>query len=171
MHIFSPGWYLLYTRPKQEKKVIQQLADLNIQHFLPTLKRLRQWHDRKKIIHEPLFPSYAFVYLNNVREYLAGQDISGVVSYVRFGKEPARIDDKVIANIHLIINECEDVDVLFDYFDEGQQLVINKGPLAGLSCEMIQYRGKSKALVRVELLKRSIVADIPTIYLAATTIF
>jgi transcriptional antiterminator RfaH len=52
------GWYLLYTKPRHEKKVSAALTEASVNSYLPTAKKLRTWCDRKKYIDEPLFPSY-----------------------------------------------------------------------------------------------------------------
>jgi hypothetical protein len=35
MNNFRSGWYLIYTKPRHEKKVHEWLSDLNIYPFLP----------------------------------------------------------------------------------------------------------------------------------------
>jgi hypothetical protein len=42
------AWYALYTKPRHEKKVYEQLLEKNIETFLPMVKTLRQWKDRRK---------------------------------------------------------------------------------------------------------------------------
>jgi hypothetical protein len=49
MNTFRIGWYLIYTRPQHEKKVYSQLSTLKIDSFLPLTRKLRIWHDRKKL--------------------------------------------------------------------------------------------------------------------------
>lgn len=165
MNTFSCGWYLIYTKPRQEKKVVEQLTSKEIPCFLPMMRTSRQWNDRKKIQLVPLFPSYIFIYISNAMEYFAGQDTDGVVNYVRFGKTAVQVCEKVINNIRLIVDECEEIDVSTEYFKKGQQLLIQEGALTGLSCEMVQYKGKDKALVRVDLLQRSLLINVQSAWL------
>ena len=72
MSQFKVGWYLIYTKPHHEKKVYTRLLERNINAFLPLTKRLRSWNDRKKYIDEPLFPSYVFIYLNDMLRMQSG---------------------------------------------------------------------------------------------------
>jgi transcription antitermination factor NusG len=159
------GWYIIYTHPRKEKKVADELFDRNITHFLPLIKSSRKWHDRKKIIYTPAFPSYIFVYLNKPAEYREILEIEGVTCYVKFGKVPAIVKQDVIDQISLVING-DNVIVSSDYFETGEKLVIHDGPLAGLHCEMIKSDDKDKILVRVNLLNRSILVDVPFVYLS-----
>src|SRR6201987_931828 len=84
MNPFNAGWYLIYTRPQQEKKVALQCSQFQIQHFLPTVKSVRQWHDRKKVVEAPLFPSYLFVYPKDRFEYYQVIDMDGSCHYIKF---------------------------------------------------------------------------------------
>src|SRR5262249_31812031 len=55
-------WYAIQTIPNHEKKVGQQLGLDGLDVFVPTLMRESRWTDRTKVIEEPIFPGYAFLY-------------------------------------------------------------------------------------------------------------
>ena len=55
-------WYACYTRSRHEKRVAERLRQRGHTVFLPLVERVRQWHDRKKRVPWPLFPSYVFLY-------------------------------------------------------------------------------------------------------------
>lgn len=157
---FNAGWYLIYTKPRHEKKVSTQLFESDINNFLPTRKALRNWHDRKKYVDEPLFPSYVFIYLDCIQHFYKGLDIDGALCYVKSGKEIARVSQTVIDNIQLVSREVNDFEISGTHFLPGRHLVISKGPLTGLSCEVIQYNNKNKLLVRVDLLQRHLLLTV-----------
>jgi transcriptional antiterminator RfaH len=160
MKDFYSGWYLIYTKPRHEKKLQSRLMEINIDTFLPTKKTLRTWHDRKKYIDEPLFPSYVFIYLNDMQNYYDGIDAEGALYYVRTGKEVARVNESVVNNIRLVVDQAKELEVSDDRFQPGRRLVITKGALAGLSCEVVRYNSKQKLLVRVELLGRNLLLSL-----------
>ena len=56
------NWYVLYTKPKWEKKVAEQLQAMGIDCYCPLVMKERQWSDRKKKVEMPLFNSYVFVH-------------------------------------------------------------------------------------------------------------
>ncbi|MBN9381676.1 MAG: UpxY family transcription antiterminator [Chitinophagaceae bacterium] len=161
MNEFKDGWYLIYTRPRHEKKVYHHLAGKNINSFLPTRKVLRTWHDRKKYIDEPLFPSYVFIYINDVRNYYEGMEAEGALYYVRDGKKIARVGDNIVDSIKLVSENAKELEVSELRFQPGRRLVISQGSLTGLECEVVQINNKHKLLVRVELLQRSILVTLP----------
>jgi transcriptional antiterminator RfaH len=165
MNNFYAGWYLLYTMPRHEKKVHSHLMDRKIDSFLPTTKRLRTWHDRKKYVDEPLFPSYVFIYLKDMQSYYRGIEADGSLYYVRTGKEIARVNDSIVNSIRLLVDKSNDIEVSTTHFQPGQQLMIRQGPLTGLSCEMVQSNGDRKVLVRVLLLQRNLLVVLPPEYL------
>lgn len=162
MENFKAGWYVVYTKPKHEKKVAERLEEYGINYFLPLMRTLRTWHDRKKYIFLPLFPSYIFVYLNNKSDYFGGLNIESVWYYVKSGKEAARVPDKIISDLQMLIAGAYDIEVTFDHFQPGCQLAISKGPLSGLSCELVEHKGQKGFLVRVNLLQRSILVSLPS---------
>jgi transcriptional antiterminator RfaH len=165
MNNFRNGWYLIYTKPRHEKKVHTRLTEVNIKSFLPTKKVLRTWHDRRKYVEEPLFPSYVFIYLNDMDNYYSGMDTEGSLSYVKIGREIARVSDSTVDNIKLLIDRGDEIEVSTTNFVAGQQLIIREGPLTGLSCEMVQSDRGRKILVRVQLLQRNLLVVMPPEYL------
>jgi len=165
MKHFNDGWYVIYTRPRHEKKICDQLRDKEIEFFFPLTRKLKTWSDRKKYIDVPLFPSYIFIYLNDINTFLKVLEIDGVVSYIRMGKEIVRVSDKVIDDLKLVLNNDEDILVSERQFQPGQKMIIQHGPLIGLNCEIVKYLGEYRALVRVSILERSIILSLLPDYL------
>jgi transcriptional antiterminator RfaH len=167
MKTFRTGWYLIYTKPQHERKVHSHLGALKIQSLLPLTRKLREWHDRKRIVEQPLFPSYIFVYLDDLQNYYAGIDTDGALHYVRMGKEIARVNESVIKNIKLLVGHDLDLEVTGESFQAGQRVVINKSPFTGLCGEIVQYCKKHTFLIKVDLLNRNILVKLPEEYLIA----
>ena len=59
------NWYVVYTKPKWEKKVAERLNAIGVIAYCPLITKERQWSDRKKIVHVPLFNSYIFVQIDD----------------------------------------------------------------------------------------------------------
>jgi len=64
-----PCWFAAYTRSRNEKKVAGELEEQHIEYYLPLIKTIRQWSDRKKKVEVPLINSYIFVRIIE-KEYL-----------------------------------------------------------------------------------------------------
>lgn len=158
---FRVGWYLIYTKPRHEKKVHARLTELAVNSFLPIRKTLRTWHDRRKVIDEPLFPSYVFIYLNDMQHYYNGMEVEGALYYVKIGKEMARVSDSVVNSIKIATQHEKDIEVSDTFFQPGHKLVISQGALSGLTCEVVENNNRQKLLVRVDLLQRNILLTLP----------
>ncbi len=59
------NWYVLYTKPRCEKKVEEELLSLGINAYCPTRSEVRLWSDRKKRIEIPLLPSMVLVNIDD----------------------------------------------------------------------------------------------------------
>ncbi len=81
-------WYVLYTKPRQEKKVADSLNAVGIEAYCPMVTVVKQWSDRKKKVQIPLINSYVFV---NIREHQreAVFKVSGIVRYLFWLGKPA----------------------------------------------------------------------------------
>ena len=104
---FDCGWYVLYVKPCWEKKVHESLKEISLESFLPQVKTIRQWSDRKKVIMKPLFPSYVFVYINSSLGFHKALSVNGAFSYIRFGKEYARVPEKEINQVKLLLTQVD----------------------------------------------------------------
>lgn len=135
------NWFVLYVRPKQEIKVAQQLASINIEAYAPCRKEIRQWSDRKKRIDVPLFTSYVFVKLSE-RERILVFDVPGVVRYLYWLGKPAIARDQEIETLKNWLEHDEVDDLVVSQFKPGDHITINRGILKGKEAQ-IEEIGKS----------------------------
>jgi transcription antitermination factor NusG len=73
----------VYTRPRWEKKIATLLDNRGIENYLPLNKVVKQWIDRKKIVHEPLFKGYIFIKIAD-KEKWDVKLIDGILNYVHW---------------------------------------------------------------------------------------
>jgi transcriptional antiterminator RfaH len=162
------GWVLLYTMPRHEKKIYSQLIKQNLTVFLPLYKRVSIWHDRKKEMETPLFPSYLFVWLESQHDFYKIYSEGGVISLVKFGNEIARVDERVVSALQQITDQMLSVTITEEVFKPGRIVKIISGPMKGIECEVVQYKSKDRIIVRVPILRRSVLATLPQEYLDTT---
>ena len=74
-------WYVLYTRPRSEKKAEKQLLSMGINAYCPTYSQIKIWSDRKKKVNTPLLPSMLLVKLDR-KEINKVFECSTVVRYM-----------------------------------------------------------------------------------------
>ena len=122
-------WFALYTRPKNEKKVTEQLVKLGIEVYCPLVTQVKQWSDRKNKVETPLISSYVFV---NVEEKERDKvfEAFGVVRYLFWLGKPAVIRDE---EIYLLKDSLKEVISTFEISEikPGDMMNISRGPFQG----------------------------------------
>lgn len=163
-------WHVLYVKHRHEKKVAQILQGKNIEVFLPLIKTIRIWSDRKKKIYSPLFMRYLFVKLITKKDFHYALSTEGVINYVKFGSTYARVRAKEISQIKQLLNmeDASEIKVENNLPSKGQKMKISYGMLHGLDCEVIQVNNKSKVVVRIKSFQYNITALVPSLYLSPT---
>jgi transcription antitermination factor NusG len=91
-------WFVLYTQPRNEKKVAERLEKLGITAYCPMTIQVRQWSDRKKKVEVPLLNSYVFVHLEEADRKLVFE-VPGIVRYLFWLGEPAIVRNEEIKTL------------------------------------------------------------------------
>ena len=78
--------------------------------YLPLIKTLRQWSDRKKKVEVPLIPSYIFVRVNS-REYHEVIKTPGAVAFVTFEGKAARISENQMDTLKSAVDNSLNIEV------------------------------------------------------------
>lgn len=165
LNILSPRWFAAYTKPRNEKKVYQRLVEAGYETFLPLQKRMKQWSDRKKLVEEPLLRSYIFVKVNE-KEYYEVLKIFGVVRYITFEGKGAPIPDSQIDMLKLLVGQQLEIETTEETLEPGQLVEVKIGSLSGLVGELIEHKGKSKVVVRLDHISHSLLVTLPKGYVA-----
>ena len=122
------NWYAVYTKPRFEKKIAETLSKKGFENYCPLNRVLRQWHDRKKVVLEPLFNSYIFVHTDENR-MIDIRRIPGVINFVYWLKKPAVISAGEIDLIRKFLNEYSDVTLEKIPIKINDNIRILRGPL------------------------------------------
>ena len=144
------NWYAVYTKPRSEKKVAQALSQSELITYCPLNKVIRQWSDRKKIVHEPLFPSYIFVRINE-KQFSEVKKHSGVVNFVYWLGKPAIIKDYEIDTIKRFLNEHDNVKVERNTFGINEQIRVTSGSLIDREGTIVDIKNSTIILALTSL--------------------
>lgn len=136
------NWYALYTKPRKEQKVAQQLEQLGFVIYLPLKTEIRQWSDRKKKVVTPLFTSYLFIQIEEAKRADVFI-IDGVLNYVFWLGKPAVIREK---EMNLMQNEIEkpNIEVQITALKPGEQVQLQQGVFKGQEAT-VEYISNQKA--------------------------
>lgn len=163
---FYKGWYALYVKSRTEKKVDKLLTQNLLEVYLPLVKKVKKWSDRKKVVHEPIFPSYLFVYLRDQKDFARALSVDGAYAFIRFGSEYARVREEEIQNIKTLLKgDFQNIETSSALPQIGEVKKIRYGLLQGLECEVIKVNNVNKILVRVDSIHMNITAVMPMAYL------
>jgi transcriptional antiterminator RfaH len=151
-------WYVLYTKPKNEKKVYEKLTLQGFECYCPCQRTLKQWSDRKKWVEEPIFKSYIFVKKPTSQENrISILQSPGVVRFLYWLGKEAEVKQTEIEAIQKFLGEFESVEVLS--FETGSILKIKDGALKGMDGE-VDYQTEKEVVLKIEKLGMSLVAKV-----------
>ncbi|KQO33272.1 antitermination protein NusG [Flavobacterium sp. Leaf82] len=120
------NWYVVYTKPKWEKKVAERLNEIGIECYCPLITQIKEWSDRKKKIEVPLFNSYVFVYLEDVDRNSVFQ-ISGLVRYLFWLGKPAIVREEEIHIIKTSLKAPNISDISVTSIQVGDRIKLETG--------------------------------------------
>lgn len=123
------NWYVVYTKPKWEKKVAEQLTKMGIECYCPLITQMRQWSDRKKKVVVPLFNSYVFVQIADSERNLVFQSV-GAVRYLFWLSKPAIVRDEEISAIRKWLDTPDVYDVSIGSIQVGDKITLDSGPFS-----------------------------------------
>lgn len=157
----SALWRVLYTKPRAEKRACEALEEKGCQLYLPVVKTLKQWSDRKKKIEEPLFKSYLFIY-GTLAQTLEAAQHPHIVTVVRFGTQPAVVRPDEIAAIRLAVADEKAVTVVAGKLQVGQQVRVVQGALRNREGILTEFRGTKRIAIEIESLGCSLLIELPS---------
>jgi transcription antitermination factor NusG len=152
------AWYALVVKPNHEKAVFEHLKGSGIEVSLPLYRTRRRWSDRVKEVTLPLFPGYVFCrfsYGSRVRILR----VPGVRSAVCAGSEPVQIPAREIEAIEAVVRSGLPVKP-WPFLKIGQKILVSSGPLRGVEGILVEFRKTWQVIVSVELLHRSVAAEV-----------
>jgi transcription antitermination factor NusG len=157
----EPKWYVVYTRPKSERKVASSITDMGIESYLPMHKVIRQWSDRNKKMEVPLFTSYVFVKVDDARRSSLFS-ITELVKFISIDGKPVVIRENEILTIRKVLSgDFDDISTEEYFLQEGMKVRITCGQFAGLEGMVVERRNKPRLVIRIEGLMRAFSFLIP----------
>lgn len=120
------NWYVLYTKPKWEKRVAEQLNKIGINCYCPIITKIQQWSDRKKKVQVPLFNNYVFVKLEDKDRNYVFQS-PGVIRYLYWLGKHAIVKEYEIETIKKYLKSESAFDITVE-FNLNHKIKFNSGP-------------------------------------------
>jgi len=154
------SWYAVHTRARHESAVAHRLRERGVTTFLPTVKEVHRWNDRRKTITLPLFNCYVFVRLipnNQERQRVLRTDsVLGLVGAQGVGTP---IPNEQIEAVRMLV-EHELPSCSHPFLKAGQRVRIRGGALEGLEGIFLSHLGERKLIISIEAMQRSLAIQV-----------
>jgi len=148
-------WYLVHSKPRQERLAMENLERQGYQCYLPTLPTEKISRGVLTFADEALFPRYLFIRLGNDLSAKGWGPIrytTGVSRLVSFGAEPARIDDGLMTQLQASESSFKERPVRL--FEVGERVRIAVGPFSGIEGVFQIAEGDKRVMVLIELMSK-----------------
>ncbi len=152
-------WFAFYTRSRAEKKVNALLIEHEFETFLPLIKTLRAWSDRKKKVEIPLIPSYIFV-KTTIKDYYKVLMNPNVLKVIKIDDKPVPVPESDINNLKILLNVNGDIKTSNKNFSKGEIIELTEGQFKGYKGEVLRKKGKTNLVVFVSALKTTFSLEI-----------
>jgi transcription termination/antitermination protein NusG len=158
--VAEPQWYAIHTRSRHEKLVVNQLGRCGFKTFLPLIREVHRWSDRRKVVQLPLFSCYAFVHMQLLPEpwYQVTQS-NGVLRLVGVRGQGSPIPENQIESLRALLSSDVPYE-LCPFLTIGQRVRIRGGALDGIEGLLTARNGDRTLVISVQPIQRSIAVRI-----------
>jgi transcription antitermination factor NusG len=153
-------WYALHTRARHEKVVEDRLREQGMKTYLPTVREVHRWSDRKKIVDVPLFSCYVFV-----RCALSPEDrtrvyrVESALGFVGIRGVGMPIPDEQIESVRTLLSQptpCRS----HPFLKVGQKVRVCGGALDGVEGVFLSENGDHSLVISIDAIQRSLAVRI-----------
>ncbi len=152
------NWYALYTAPRHEKRVADQIQQQGVACFLPLYRSVRRWKDRRKEVALVLFPGYVFVRMA-LQHRLRVLQLTGAVRLVTFNGQPVSLPDAEIESLQSHLSVSGNLEP-HPYLSVGRRVRVRSGPLKGLKGIILRTKDRCRIVVSIDLIMRSVAIEV-----------
>jgi transcriptional antiterminator RfaH len=145
-------WYLLYTKPRQEKLALQHLQNQAYEAYLPLVQVEKVRRGVRGLVEEALFPRYLFVKLDEAgsQSWAPIRSTVGVSQLVKFGSRFAQVGQDLVT----WVQDHAKLVKLAPEFKQGDVVTIAEGPFRGMDVIFKTYDGEKRAILLLNLLTK-----------------
>jgi len=150
------SWFAVHTRPRHEKVVAHEARESGITTFLPLVRQVRQWSDRRKVVESPLFGCYVFVKIvPGHSQRLQVLKINGALGFVGTAGMGIPIPEEQINAVRILLEKGLPL-CTHPFLKIGQRVRIRSGALRGVEGILHSRDGERTLVISVDALQRSL---------------
>ena len=153
-------WFALQTHARHEKIVEQRLRDRGIPTFLPIVRAVHRWSDRRKTVELPVFSCYVFAKLEpNRDERLRILVVEGVLRFVGACGQGIPIPEEQLDAVRKLMQN-ELTPRPYPFLKAGQRVRLRGGALDGVEGILVSQNADRTLVVSVDAIQRSMAVRI-----------
>lgn len=153
----TPIWFAAHTKPRCEKKLLRWCQREELKCQLPTYASVRKYRGKEVTFHKPLFPGYVFLKTSRLRRSDVKQ--SDYVANLLEPPDQAEFEAQLV-DILTALETMEDI-WLVPNIGPGTQVLIRRGPLAGIEAWVESRHGSGTALLRLDFIGQAAAVKLP----------
>jgi len=152
----DPFWYVLYVKPRCEKKMAGYCEVHGVEYDLPLREETKIYQRRKVTVYKPVFPGYVFLRFPQEHKLTVLKSnmvvrILPIDNQEQFCKELQQIRQA------LAIDPTLDASAAFQ---SGRRVLIKSGPFQGVEGIVQVIKGKTKVVLNVDIIGRAIAVEV-----------
>jgi transcription antitermination factor NusG len=156
-------WWVLHTKPRQEKALARQLLEHRVPFYLPLIAKRLRVRNRHLTSHVPLFGGYLFL-LADREQRVAALTTNRIVHTLPVPSQPNLWRD--LRQIYNLIATGAPI-TAEDRLAPGDPVEITSGPLAGLKGKILRTASGRRFVVEVDFIQRGASVLLEDHYLVA----
>ena len=159
---FGPAeqWFAVATKPRHEKRVAAELQERGFDAYVPVVKEIHKWSDRRKTVDVPLFSCYAFVRVSPTPEHrVRVLRVNGVLQFVGTTSQGTPISESEIEQLRIVIDNDMPI-TQWGYLKVGQKVRVLGGALDGVEGILTDCEGDRRLVMSVGAIQRSLCVDL-----------
>jgi transcription antitermination factor NusG len=154
------AWYAVQTSYRCEQRVALGLASKGFTTYLPLLREVHLWKDRRKVVDVPAFGGYLFVhYEPSLRNRVKVLETTGTVRLLGGNHDPSPVSDREIEDVRRTLGsgmQCDRCDPL----TPGTLVRVKRGALAGVQGRLARIKNSLRLVITISVFSQAISAEL-----------
>jgi transcriptional antiterminator RfaH len=148
--VLGVDWWVLHTKPRQEKSLARWLHATGISYYLPTLTRRCRVRNRVLTSHQPLFTGYVFAHADRDHR-VSAMSTNRVVRCLPVADQEGLWND--LKQVHLLLSSGLPV-TPEPRLRPGTPVEVVSGPLRGVTGIVLRLASGNRLVVRVNFIQQ-----------------
>ena len=141
-------WFVAHTRPRCEKKLVQECTRGSVEATLPCYQNVRKYQGKTKVFDKPIFPGYVFLFMPPQRRQFVAQS-QNVATLLTVPDQT--VFERQLQDV-LTALEAKVPIQLAPEIGLGKSVRIKRGPLAGMQGWVESRYGMCTVLLRLDFI-------------------